>query len=305
MSTPVADTRTPANRFIDPKVLIKIQNLELVARSVVEGFVQGLHRSPYMGFSVDFASYREYQPGDEIRRIDWNVYSRSDKLYVKLYEGETNTRVLVMLDISGSMNYGSGGVKKIDYARILAASLTYFAHHQRDGVGLLTFDTQVRAHVPASRRRDQLLTILAEIDRIEPSEQTEFKKPLRFLAEYLTRRGVIVIISDLYDEPDNIIAGLKALRAKGNDIIVFHIMDNFELTFPFEDMAQFEDMETKKKLHVIPEYLRKQYLVILSEHMERIRKELSGTRIDYCLMDTSKPLDSGLFSYLAARSKSV
>ena len=304
MSTPVADSRTPANRFIDPKVLIKIQNLELVARSVVEGFVQGLHRSPYMGFSVDFASYREYQPGDEIRRIDWNVYSRSDKLYVKLYEGETNTRVLVMLDISGSMNYGSGEVKKIDYARILAASLTYFAHHQRDGVGLLTFDTQIRAHVPASRRRGQLLTILAEIDRIVPSEQTEFKKPLRFLAEYLTRRGVIVIISDLYDEPDNIIAGVKALRAKGNDIIVFHIMDNFELTFPFEDMAQFEDLETKKKLHVIPEYLRKQYLVILNEHMERIRKELAGTRIDYCLMDTSKPLDSGLFTYLAARSKS-
>ena len=303
MSTPVAD-KAPTNRFIDPKVLIKIQNLELVARSVVEGFVQGLHRSPYTGFSVDFASYRQYQPGDEIRRIDWNVFSRSDKLYVKLYEGETNTRVLVMLDISGSMNYGSGEIKKIDYGRILAACLTYFAHHQRDGVGLLTFDTEIRTHVPSSRRRGQLLTILSEIDRIQPNEKTEFRKPLRFLAEYLTRRGVIVLISDLYDEPENIIAGLKALRAKGNDIIVFHIMDNFELTFPFEETAQFEDMETRKKLHVIPEYLRKQYLVILNEHMERIRKELAGTRIDYCLMDTSKPLDSGLFTYLAARSKS-
>jgi len=290
---------------MDPKVLIKIQNLELVARTVVEGFVQGLHRSPYTGFSVDFASYREYQPGDEIRRIDWNVYSRSDRLYIKLYEGETNTRVLVLLDISGSMNYGSGEIKKIDYARMLAACLTYFAHHQRDGVGLLTFDTEVRAHVPSSRRRGQLITILSEIDRVQPSEQTEFRKPLRFLAEYLTRRGLIIVISDLYDEPDNIIAGLKALRAKGNDIIVFHIMDNFELTFPFEDMAQFEDMETRRKLHVIPEYLRKQYLEILNDHMERIRKELSGTRIDYCLMDTSKPLDKGLFTYLAARSKST
>jgi len=290
---------------MDPKVLIKIQNLELVARTVVEGFVQGLHRSPYTGFSVDFASYREYQPGDEIRRIDWNVYSRSDRLYIKLYEGETNTRVLVLLDISGSMNYGSGEIKKIDYARMLAACLTYFAHHQRDGVGLLTFDTEVRAHVPSSRRRGQLITILSEIDRVQPSEQTEFRKPLRFLAEYLTRRGLIILISDLYDEPDNIIAGLKALRAKGNDIIVFHIMDNFELTFPFEDMAQFEDMETRRKLHVIPEYLRKQYLEILNDHMERIRKELSGTRIDYCLMDTSKPLDKGLFTYLAARSKST
>jgi uncharacterized protein (DUF58 family) len=304
MSTPVAD-KLPATRFIDPKVLIRIQNLELVARTVVEGFVQGLHRSPYMGFSVDFAAYRQYMPGDEIRRIDWNVFGRSDRLYVKLYEGETNTRVLVMLDVSGSMRYGSGEVKKIDYARILAASLCYFAHHQRDGVGLLTFDTEIRAHVPTSRRRGQMLTILSELERVQTSEQTEFRKPLRFLAEYLTRRGIIVVISDLYDEPDNIIAGLKALKAKGNDIIVFHIMDNFELTFPFEDMAQFEDMETQKKLHVIPEYLRTQYLSILKEHMERISKELAGTRIDYCLMDTSKPLDSGLFTYLAARSKSV
>lgn len=304
MTIQVAD-RTPANRFIDPKVLLKIQNLELVARHVVEGFVQGLHRSPYTGFSVDFASYRLYMPGDEIRRIDWNVFARSDRLYIKLYEGDTNTRVLVMLDISGSMNYGSSEIKKIDYARILAACLTYFAHHQRDGVGLLTFDTQIRAHVPSSRRRGQLLTILSEIDRIQPSEQTEFRKPLRFLAEYLTRRGLIVLISDLFDEPDNIIAGLKALRAKGNDIIVFHIMDPYELSFPFEEAAQFEDMETRKKLHVIPEYLREQYMTIVKDHMERIRKELAGTRIDYCLMDTSKPLDQGLFTYLAARSKSV
>jgi uncharacterized protein (DUF58 family) len=304
MSTPVSE-KLPATRFIDPKVLIRIQNLELVARSVVEGFVQGLHRSPYMGFSVDFAAYRQYMPGDEIRRIDWNVYGRSDRLYVKLYEGETNTRVLVMLDVSGSMRYGSAEIKKIDYARILAASLCYFANHQRDGVGLLTFDTQIRAHVPPSRRRGQMLTILSELDKVQTSEETEFRKPLRFLAEYLTRRGIIVLISDLYDEPDNIIAGLKALRAKGNDIIVFHIMDNFELTFPFEDMAQFEDMETQKKLHVIPEYLRKQYLTILKDHMDRISKELSGTRIDYCLMDTSKPLDAGLFTYLAARAKSV
>ena len=191
-------------------------------------------------------------------------------------------------------------IKKIDYARMLAACLTYFAYHQRDGVGLLTFDTDIRAHVPASRRRGQLLTILSEIDRIQPSEQTEFRKPLRFLAEYLTRRGLIVLISDLYDEPDNIIAGLKALKAKGNDIIVFHIMDNFELTFPFEDMAQFEDLETKKKLHVIPEYLRTQYLAILNDTWNAFGRNLSGARIDYCLMDTSKPLDAGLFNYLAA-----
>ena len=302
MSKPVVDR--PANRFIDPKVLMRIQNLELVARTVVEGFVSGLHRSPYLGFSVDFAEYRLYTPGDDLRRIDWNVFSRSDRLYIKLFEGETNTRVLTLLDISGSMNYGSAGVTKIDYARILAACLSYFAHHQRDGIGLLTFDTQVKSHIPSSRRSGQLFTILKEIDRIVPSDQTEFRKPLRFLAEILNRRGVIVLISDLYDEPENIIAGLKNLKSKGNDIIVFHIMDDFELTFPFEDNAQFEDLETKKKLHVIPEYLRSQYLTILSEHMTKLRKEFASAGIDYVLMNTSKPLDSGLFTYLAARAKS-
>jgi uncharacterized protein (DUF58 family) len=284
---------------------MRIQNLELIARTVVEGFVSGLHRSPYLGFSVDFAEYRVYTPGDDLRRIDWNVFSRSDRLYIKLFEGETNTRVLTLLDISGSMNYGSGDIKKIDYARILAACLSYFAHHQRDGIGLLTFDSQARAHIPASRRSGQLFTILKELERVTPSELTEFRKPLRFLAEILNRRGLIVLISDLYDEPENILAGLKQLKSKGNDIIVFHIMDNFELTFPFEDNAQFEDLETKRKLHVIPAYLRSQYLSILNEHMARLKKDLASAGIDYVLMDTSKPLDTGLFTYLAARSKSV
>ena len=302
MSTPIIDR--PKNRFIDPKVLMKIQNLELVARTVVEGFVNGLHKSPYLGFSVDFAEYRQYMPGDDIRRIDWNVYGRSDRLYLKLYEGETNTRVLILLDVSGSMNYGSGDVKKIDYARILAACLSYFAYHQRDGVGLLTFDTDVRSHIPASRRSGQLFNILAEIDRIQPAKETEFKKPLRFLAEFLSRRGLIVVISDLYDEPENIMAGLKQLKAKGNDIMVLHIMDNFELTFPFMDAAQFEDMETKRKMHIIPEYLRTQYLTIINDHIARLRKETSGARIDYTLMDTTKPVDQALFSYLAAREHS-
>src|SRR5256885_12921385 len=192
MSTPVGEQQS-VNRFIDPKVLIKIQNLELIARTVVEGFVQGLHRSPYLGFSVDFAEYRQYMPGDDIRRIDWNVFGRSDRLYLKLYEGETNTRVLVLLDVSGSMNYGSGEVKKIDYARIIAACLSYFSYHQRDGVGLLTFDTDVRSHIPASRRSGQLFNILAEIDRIEPGKETAFKKPMRFLPESLSRRGLIAV----------------------------------------------------------------------------------------------------------------
>ena len=284
---------------------MRIQNLELVARTVVEGFVQGLHKSPYLGFSVDFAEYRQYMPGDDIRRIDWKVFGRSDKLFIKLYEGETNTRVLVLLDVSGSMNYGSKDIKKIDYARILAACLSYFAYHQRDGVGLLTFDTDVRAHIPASRRSGQLFNILKVIDNVEPSKETEFRKPLRYLAEILNRRGLIVVISDFYDDPVNIVAGLKALKTKGNDIMAFHIMDDFELTFPFEDMAQFEDLETKKKLHVIPEYLRTQYLSILGDHMKKLKQDLKAAQIDYTLMNTSQPLDAGLFAYLAARSNSL
>jgi uncharacterized protein (DUF58 family) len=295
----------PKNRFIDPKVLIRIQNMELVARTVVEGFVTGLHQSPYMGFSVDFAEYRAYRAGDEIRRIDWNVYGRTDKLFVKLYEGETNTSVLVLLDMSGSMAYGSGEVKKSDYAKMLAACLSYFAYHQRDAVGILTFDTGVRNHIPASRRTGQLFSILNEISTAEPAKETEFKKPLQFLAEVLNRRGIIIVISDFYDEPANIVAGLKVLKAKGNDIMAFHVMDDFELTFPFEDMAQFEDLETKEKLHVIPEYLRTQYLNVLGDHIQKLKKDLKAAQIDYTLLNTAKPLDAGLFSYLAARAHTL
>jgi uncharacterized protein (DUF58 family) len=303
MSAPAAEKVT--NRFIDPKVLIRIQNMELVARTVVEGFVTGLHRSPYLGFSVDFAAYRTYFPGDEIKRIDWNVYGRTDKLYIKLFEGETNTKVLVLVDVSGSMNYTSGSVTKLDYARMLAASLSYFAYHQRDAVGLLTFDTDVARYIPSSRRRGQLMTILAEIERIVASKETAFHKPLRYLAEMLNRRGLIIVISDFYDEPENIVNGLKVLKTKGNDVVAFHVMDDFELTFPFAEMAQFEDLETDRKLHVIPEYLRNQYLKILNEHMARLQKELTSARIDYQLMNTSEPLDQGLFKYLAARSATV
>ena len=279
--------------------------MELLARTVVEGFVTGLHQSPYLGFSVDFAEYRQYQPGDEIRRIDWNVYGRSDKLFVKLFEGETNTRVTILLDMSGSMNYGSSDVKKSDYAKMLASCLTYFAFHQRDAVGVLTFDEAVRSNVPASRRSGQLHTLLHQIEHAVPAKGTEFKRPLHFLAETLSRRGIVIIISDFYDEPANILAGLKILKAKGNDIMAFHIMDDFELTFPFEDMAQFEDMETTDKLHVIPEYLRTQYLNVISNHIEALRKGMNSSQIDYTLMNTSKPLDSGLFSYLAARAHTL
>ncbi len=301
MSTAIAPA--PTNRFIDPTILSKIENLELLARTVVEGFVQGLHKSPYLGFSVDFAEYRTYQPGDEIRRIDWNVFARMDKLYVKLFEGDTNTHVHLLLDVSGSMGYGSGDVQKVDYARFLAASLAYFAYGQRDGVGLLSFDTDIVNHIPAGRRSGQLFSILAELDRAKPSKETEFQKPLDYMAEFLKRRGIIVLISDLYDDVPNILAGIKHLRSKGNDVIVFHVLDDFELNFPFEEMTEFEDLETTKKLNVIPQYLKREYLQLIHGHIEELDRELSKVGVDYTLMNSSKPLDVGLFAYLAKRAK--
>ena len=301
MSTAVAPG--PANRFIDPTVLTKIENLELLARTVVEGFVQGLHKSPFLGFSVDFAEYRPYQPGDEIRRVDWNVFARLDRLMVKLFDGETNTHVHLVLDASGSMGYGSGEVSKMDYARFLAASLAYFAYHQRDGVGLLTFDREVRGHIPAGRRNGQLFSLLVGIERAEAGEKTEFRKPLDYMAEFLKRRGMVVLISDLCDEVDNIVSSIKHLRAKGNDVIVFHILDDFELHFPFDTMTEFEDLETTKKLNVIPQYLRREYLELIHGHIAELDKQLSSIGVDYTLMNSSKPLDEGLFAYLARRSK--
>jgi uncharacterized protein (DUF58 family) len=236
--------------------------------------------------------------------VDWNVYGRLDKLFVKLFEGETNTHVHFLMDISGSMAYGSGPVTKINYTKFLAASLIYFAYRQRDGVGLLTFDTEVTGHIPAGRRHGQLMSLLSTVDRAVASEQTEFRKPLDYMGEFLKRRGIVVLISDLYDEVENIVSGVKTLRAKGNDVIVFHVLDDFELNFPFEKMTEFEDLETNKKLNVIPGNLRKEYLRLIHGHIAELEKEFASAGVDYTLMNSSKPLDYGLFRYLAKRSTS-
>jgi uncharacterized protein (DUF58 family) len=302
-SAPAPTTGNPT-RFIDPTVLSRIENLELLARTVVEGFVQGLHKSPFLGFSVDFAEYRQYQPGDVLRSIDWNVYGRLDRLFVKLFEGETNTHVHFLTDVSGSMAYGSGPVTKMDYAKFLTASLIYFAHHQRDGVGLVTFDTEIASHVPAGRRSGQLMNLLVGVERAEPAKETEFRKPLDYMAEFLKRRGIVVLISDLYDEVENILSGVRNLRAKGNDVIVFHILDDHELNFPFENMTEFEDMETAKKLNVVPGSLRKEYLEMMHGHIAAFESEFASIGVDYTLMNSSEPLDHGLFRYLAKRAKS-
>jgi len=290
-------------RFIDPTTLTRISNLELVARTVVEGFISGLHRSPHLGFSVNFAEYRPYRPGDDIRKIDWKVYGRLDRYYVKEYEGETNTGIQLILDCSRSMVYGTQGIQKLDYGKYLAASLAYFAFKQRDGVGFVAFDEEVREYVPVRGSMPHLNTVLHMIEHTRAGERSNLMKPLGEVAERLRRRGIVVLISDLCDEPERVMSGLRRLAFRGNDVIVFHILDPAELRFDFTKSAQFVDMETKDEMHVIPDYLRQEYRKIMRQQIAHFEKECQKDRVDYALIDTAQPLDSALATYLLRREK--
>ena len=292
---------TDSARFLDPKVLGKIGNLELLARTVVEGFITGLHRSPYLGRSVDFAEHRAYMPGDDIRRIDWRLFARNDRFYVKEFEADTNTSFTTILDISRSMNFASGGISKLDYARYLAACLAYFSNKQRDRVGLVTFDEDIVDFVPPSAKH--LDVVLHVIDRLQPGRRGVLGPPLAKVAKAIRRRGIMVVISDFYEEPEAVLDALKVLRYKGNDLIVFHILDPAEIQFPFEDAANYRDLETDEAIPVIPEYLREQYRKMVAEHIETLSRLLGDNRIDYALFDTSTPLDFALFNYLSNRQR--
>ena len=290
-------------RFIDPGVLTRIASLELVARTVVEGFVAGLHRSPHLGFSVNFAEYRPYRPGDDIRKIDWKVFGRMDRFYVKEYEGETNTSIHVILDCSQSMDYGSGGIKKLEYAQFLAASLSYFAFKQRDSVGFVSFDERVREFVPARGSIGHLNTVLHTIERTSATQKSRFLEPLVSVAERVRRRGIIVLISDLYDEPQLVMDGLRHLALRGHDVIVFHVLDPSEIHFNFEESAQFVDLETRAEMHVVPDFLRQEYQRIIKGQIAFFEKECQKDRMDYALLETSQPLDHALFAYLLRREQ--
>jgi uncharacterized protein (DUF58 family) len=298
-------TATSPFRFLDPAVLSRIGNLELVARTVVEGFVSGLHQSPFLGFSVDFAEYRQYMPGDDIRRIDWKVYGRSDRFYVKEYEGETNTNVYLLLDISASMGYRSGPVSKIEYASYLAASLAYFAQRQKDSVGLVTFNERLVDKLPARGRLGHMSSILHILDKVNPSARTEFQKPLRALAETFRRRGIVVLISDLYAPAEDVMRSLRQFRHKGNDMVVFQILDPQEKDFRFSKVFRLEDMETKREVVMIPDEVRLDYLQRLNEHIQAVKRECGILGIDHLLLQTSQPLDYALYAYLSTRQKSM
>ena len=291
----------PGARFVDPIVLARIGNLELVARSVVDGFINGIHRSPFFGASVDFAEHRGYVPGDDIRRVDWRLYARTDRYYIKEYEADSNSNFSVLLDVSKSMGFGSRGMTKLDYGRMLAGCLTYLVHKQRDRVGMVAFDDDIVEYVPASAKHME--TVLHVLDRLKPSKPGALRAPLHKMAEHFGRRGLLVLISDLYDEPDAVLEAVGPLRFRGNDIAVFHLLDEAELDFTFTDPAAFEDLESGEQLPVVPEALAEQYKSLVKAHVNALSERFSANRIDYTLVNTSSPLDHALFSYLTTRER--
>ena len=294
------------SRFLDPKVLARIGNVELLSRVVVEGFLSGLHRSPYLGRSIDFAEHRAYMPGDDIRRIDWRLFGRMDRFYLKEFEADSNTDLIQLLDVSRSMRFTSHEVTKLDYGRYLAACLAYLSRKQRDRVGLVTFDEDIVDFVPPSAKH--LPIMLHTLDRIDGDSRGrrgELARPLRKAGEAAHRRGILVLISDLYEEPRAVLEALAGLSHRGSDLIVFHLLDPAELTFPFDQPASYEDLESGEKIPVVPEQARARYQELVQDHIRSLSRVLGENRIDYELFDTSKPLDHALFSYLSRRERMV
>ena len=290
--------------FLDPSVLAGLDNLELRARVVVEGFLSGLHKSPNRGFSVEFNDYRHYQRGDDMRHVDWKLYARSDKFYIKQYEDETNVRCVILLDISASMAYSSGGASKLDYGVTLASALSYFVMRQRDAVGLITFDDEIRDYIPAKCRQPHLMHILRTLSKLKSGKNTNAVKPLTDLAASLNKKSFVILISDMLDDEERVIRTLQNLRGMGNEVITFHIMDDAELKFPFNEASEFIDMEEGESYITSPASIRKAYLENLNEFLSYCRKKCQSSGVDYCLLNTAMPLDEALSSYMAKRSKS-
>lgn len=298
-----SETRKSPTHFIDPNILSTISNLELLARGVVEGFISGLHKSPYKGFSVEFLEYRQYTPGDDPMHIDWKLFLRSDRLFIKQFEDETNTTCHILFDISHSMAFQSNRLTKFQYAKYLAASLAYFIIRQRDSIGISYFDDRIRENIPARSNKGHLYTLLNSLDATLPGAVTDMGKPFHELADSIKKRGIVIIISDLLDDPDRIVNGLQHFRFNGNNVIVFQILDPFEQSFQYQDVVELEDMETGEKILVIPEEGRQIYQSNLEAFKSKLSFECGLLGIDYTLLSTDVPLDYALFQYLSKRSK--
>jgi uncharacterized protein (DUF58 family) len=291
-----------SQRFLDPRVLNGISGLDLIARTVVDGFVAGLHRSPDFGFSQEFAEYRAYTPGDDLRHVDWNVYARTERAYLKRYRGETNSLLTVLLDASQSMQFTSHTVSKMDYARYLAASLFYLAiHNQRDAAGLIVFDDEVRHYVRPSTRQGQLARLLSGLELAEPRARTDFGKPMQHFQEFLRRRGMVVVVSDFYESPDAIVRTIEPLRFHGNEVVLFHILDPQEIQPTLGEPVVLVDLETHQQMEVTPDYVQREYRGKMEAHLAALRERSRGAGLDYYLLPTDRPLDAALREYLTIR----
>ncbi|NOY76402.1 MAG: DUF58 domain-containing protein [Calditrichaeota bacterium] len=298
-----ADKRKTYRKFLHPDVVSRLSNMNLRARLVVEGFIIGLHRSPYHGFSVEFSEHRQYMPGDEPKRIDWKVYGKTNRFYVKQFEEETNLKSYILLDASASMGYKSGRISKLTYASYLAASLTYLMLRQQDSVGLVTFDQKIRKYIPPRAVSNYLHVILGELDKIRSGHETDVSETFHELAERIKRRGLIIVLSDLFDDPHRVLSGLKHFRHKKHEVIVFHILDPMERTFTFKGETIFKDLETGEEISTQAWHIRKDYREQMQNFIETYKRHCLENRIDYVLIDTSEPFDKALFDYLVKRKR--
>jgi len=290
-------------RFLTPEAVARVKNLKLVARGVVEGFISGLHRSPYKGFSAEFAEHREYVPGDNTRDLDWMAMARTDRLFIKQYEEETNLRALLLLDTSASMGYGSGAMTKLQYASYLAATLTYLMMRQQDSVGMILFDTKIRKRIPARSSPSHMNILLRLLEDIEPGQETDVAEAFHNLAETIRKRALIIIISDLYADPKRVARALRHFRQKKHEVIIFHIFDEAELQFPFDRLANYIDMETGERLQVDPRMVREDYMRRIEEFCDLYRRDCAESRIEYVRTDTSVPFDFMLSRFLNKRGR--
>jgi len=300
----------PQLKYLQPDVVSKLSTMELRARLVVEGFITGLHQSPYHGFSVEFAEHRQYMPGDEIRRIDWRVYGKTDRFYVKQFEEETNLKSYIVIDTSASMMFasdidkkGTKRISKIEYASFIAASLSYLMIQQRDAVGLMLFDSNIRTIIPPHATKQHLRRVLSELEKIVPSQKTNSASALHQLAERITRRGLVVVISDLFDNPDNVIAALKHFRHNSHEVLVMQVLDPLERSFAFGSDAVFKDIETGETITTQPHHIQKAYQQAMKDFLERYKRECRENMIDYVLLDTSTSFDVALLNYLNKRQR--
>jgi len=288
-------------RFIDPALLAGLSHLDLVAKTVVDGFVAGLHKSPDFGFSQEFAEYRAYTPGDDLRHVDWNVFARTERMYLKRYRGETNSQLTLLLDSSASMGYSSHTITKLDYGRYLAVSLAYLANQQRDAAGVIIFADDVANYVQPSTRQGQFMRVAHAIEKAELGTRTDFAKPFIHFQQFLRRRGIVVVISDFYEDPQKVIDTVSPLRFHGNDLILFHVLDPQEIRPKLKEPVLLVDMETKDALEVSPEYAREEYSPRIDAHIAALKKKAAASNIDYFLLRTDRPLDDAMLEYFLVR----